>query len=193
MRNISTLLLFAFTALAQSTEPPPVKVGVIEWQKAIMSTQEGQRSAAALQAQFEPRRLDVEGKRIQVEALQERLRRTGGAMDDAARAGLEREIERETRAANRMMEDLNFDLQEAQSGLARRLGANMNGVIEKYITVHGFAVVLEVTKGDPPGAWAAASVDITADIVRDYDRAHPVKALASNSYGASSNRPSGNR
>ena len=192
MRKISTLFLFAFTALAQSTEPPPVKVGVIEWQKAILSTQEGQRSAAALQARFEVRRVDTERKRIELAALQERLRRTGSAMDETARAGLEREIDRGTRTLNRMMEDLNLDLQEEQGMLARKLGVNMSAVIEKYIAVHGFAVVLEITKGDPPAAWAAASVDVTADIVREYDRAHPVK-LASESYGASSNLPSGNR
>src|SRR5689334_15809183 len=108
MKWFAALVILASAALAQSPEPPPVKVGVIEWQKAILSTREGQQRASGLQARFEPRRLEVEKKRIEVEALQERLRRTGAAMDETARAGLEREIDRGTRLVNRLAEDLNL-------------------------------------------------------------------------------------
>jgi outer membrane protein len=178
--------------MAQSPEPPPVKVGVIEWQKAILSTREGQQRTTALQAQFEPRRLEIEKRRIDVEAMQERLRRTGGALDEGARAKLERDIDRGTRGLNRMAEDLNLDMQDEQTNLARELGGKLNAVIQKYIALHGFAVVLEVTKDNPPAAWAAASVDVTAEIVRDYDLAHPVKT-ADVVYGTSSKRPSERR
>jgi outer membrane protein len=180
MRYFAVLFVCAFAMHAQSPEPPPVKVGVIEWQKAIMSTQEGQRRAAALQAQFEPRRAQVEGKRAEIEAWQDRLRRGVAAMDEAARSKIERDIDRGTRLLNRMVEDLNLDIQEEQANVARELGANMNAVIQKFIERHGFAVVLEVTKGEAPAAWSAASADITADVVKAYDLAHPVRRASTN-------------
>ena len=193
MRILAALVLVVSAAEAQSPEPPPVKVGVIDWQKAVLATREGQQRTAMLQSQFEPRRLEIERKRIEVEGSQERLRRTGGALDEGARAKLEREIDRGTRGLNRMAEDLNLDMQEEQANVARELSAKMNAVIEKYIAVHRFAVVLEVTKGEPPAAWAAASVDITAEIVRDYDLGHPVKVTTAADYGTNSKRPSERR
>jgi outer membrane protein len=174
VRHITVLLAFSCAAHAQSLEPPPVKIGVIDWQKAIMSTVQGRQSAAALQARFEPRRAEVEKKRSDLNGLQGKLHQQAATLDETSRARMEREIDRGTRALNRLIEDLDLDLQEEQAATIRELGANMNAVIEKYIVRHRFAVILEVTGGQPPAAWAAASVNLTEEIVKAYDQAYPV-------------------
>ena len=176
LRNTAAMLVLAFALRAQSTEPPPVKVGVIDWRRAIMTTQEGLRRASALQSQFEPRRAQVDGKRAELEALQDRLRRGEAVLDESARQKIGRDIERGSRLLDRMVEDLNFDMQDEQSNLARELGTKMNGVIEKFIARHGYAVILDVSKAEAPATWAAASVDVTADIVKAYDLAHSAAA-----------------
>jgi Skp family chaperone for outer membrane proteins len=118
----------------------------------------------------------VDGKRAELEALQDRLRRGEAVLDESARQKIGRDIERGSRLLDRMVEDLNLDLQDEQSNLARELGTKMNGVIERFIARHGYAVILDVSKVDAPATWAAASVDVTADIVKAYDLAHSAAA-----------------
>jgi outer membrane protein len=51
-------------------------------------------------------------------------------------------------------------------------------IIDQYASRNGFAVVLDVSSPQTPVMWAAAAVDITPEIVKLYDQAHPAAAPA---------------
>ena len=54
------------------------------------------------------------------------------------------------------------------------LGAKMMKIVEEYATQNGFATVLDVSNPQTDVLWAAASTNITPDIIRLYDQAHAV-------------------
>ena len=53
------------------------------------------------------------------------------------------------------------------------LGGKMMKIVEEYATQNAYAVVLDVSNPQTDVLWAAASTNITPDIVRLYDQAHP--------------------
>lgn len=174
-----TLCLAAFAAVFSGlglAQAPPTKIAVINIQGAMASTKEGQRAAAALQAKFDPKRKELEGKQAEIAALQGELSKGSNTMAEAKRAQLTRDIDTKTKALQRDSQDAQEELQLEQNKVLDELGQRMMVVIDKYAKDNGFAVVIDVSSQQTPVLWAASNVDISKDIVELYDKNAPPPA-----------------
>jgi outer membrane protein len=151
----------------------PTKIAIVNIQSAILNTKQGQKAAADVQAKFSPRKTELDKKRSEIDALQEQLRKGSATMSDDAKERLQKDIEAGTKDLNRKGQDMNDDLEAEQGRLMQDLGGRMMKVVEEYATQNGFAVVLDVSNPQTDVLWAAASTNITPDIVRLFDVANP--------------------
>lgn len=158
--------------------PAATKMAIINIQSAILNTKDGQKAAADVQAKFNPRKTDLDKKRSEIDALQEQLRKGSATMSDEAKERLQRQVDSGTKELNREGQDMNDDLEQEQGRIMQDLGARMMKIVEEYATQNGYAVVLDVSNPQTDVLWAAASTNITPDIVRLYDQAHPAPAAA---------------
>jgi outer membrane protein len=158
--------------------PMPTKIAIINIQAAILQTKEGQKASNELQTKFNPRKSTLEKRQTDIQTLQEQLRKGSATMSDEAKAKLERDIDSNTKALNRDAEDLNADVDQDQNRLMNDLGTKMMAVIEQYATQNAYSVVLDVSNPQSPVLWAAAASNITPDIIRLYDQAHPEASAA---------------
>ena len=175
---VLSVLVLGAAALAQAQGQVPTKIAIINVQNAILSTKDGQKAAADLQAKFNPRQQDLEKKQAELAALQDQLRKGSATMSDEAKTKLMRDIDATTTRVNRDTQDARSDLDEAQGKVMQELGGKMMAVMEKYAVQNGFAMVLDVSNPQTPVLWAASAVDITNDIVKLYDQAYPGAAAA---------------
>ena len=175
---VFSALVLGVAALAQAQGQVPTKIAIIHVQNAILSTKDGQKAAADLQATFNPRQQELEKKRTELTALQDQLRKGSATMSEDAKTKLMRDIDATTTRVNRDTQDAQSDLDEAQGKVMQELGGKMMAVLEKYATQNAFAVVLDVSNPQTPVLWAASAVDITNDIVKLYDQAYPGAAAA---------------
>jgi outer membrane protein len=156
----------------------PSKIAVISLQPAIMETKEGSAAGAALQAKYAPRQAEFEKRKADIAALQNQLNKGGAAMDQDARTKLTREIDSKTKSLQRDAQEASEDSQQDMNQVYNQLGDKMLQIIEQYAYQNGYAVVLDVSAQQTPVIWAAGSSNITADIVKLYDLAHPGGTLA---------------
>ena len=156
----------------------PAKIAVISLQPAIMGTKEGAAAGGALQAKYAPRQAEFEKRKADIDALQNQLSKGGAALDQDARAKLTREIDSKTKALQRDAKDTSDDSQQDMNQVYNQLGDKMLQIVEQYAYQNGYAVVLDVSSQQTPVLWAAGSSNITADIVKLYDLAHPGGTLA---------------
>ena len=156
----------------------PTRIAVISLQPAIMGTKEGTAAGAALQAKYAPRQAEFERRKADLAALQDQLRKGGAAMSEDARAKLTREIDSKTKSLQRDAQEASDDSQQDMNSVYNQLGDKMLQIIEQYAYQNGYAVVLDVSAQQTPVIWAAGSSNITADIVKLYDLAHPGSAQA---------------
>jgi outer membrane protein len=156
----------------------PSKVAVISIQQAIMATKEGSAAGAALQQKYAPRQAEFEKRKADIEALGDQLKKGGAAMDEAAKLKLNREIDAKTKSLQRDAQEAGQDSQEDMSKVYNEIGDKMLQVIEPYAYQNGYAVVLDVGGQQTPVIWAAGSANITADIIKLYDQAHPSTSAA---------------
>lgn len=163
----------------EATPPPlPVKVATLFAQNAIISTQEGQKASAALNAKFAPRKDEFARKQTELQSLRDQLKRGQATMSADVKARLNQAIDDKTKEMQRLGEDSQDALEQEEGAMLQQLGEKLLEVVRDYASRNGFAVVIDVSLPNGPVLWASPSVDITNDIVKLYDQAHPAVAAA---------------
>jgi len=177
------------TGAAAAPAAVTTKVGVINIQAAITGTGEGRQAAQELQSQFAPRQTELDNLRKQGEDLQVRIRTTSNAISDEERARMAREAEQLNRTYQRKMQDTQDDFNESQQEVINRLGRKMMDILDKYARDNGYSLILDTSSQQTPVIFAAPATDVTQEIIRLYDQAHPVKNAPPKSTSAPAPKP----
>lgn len=174
-KNLLVLPAFAlgFAALAHAQAAAPTKVAIINVQQAILQTKDGQAASAALQAKFMPERQKLEKRQADIQTLQDQMKKGSATMSDDAKQKLARDIDANQKALQRASEDYDADVQQEEGKIMQDLGQKLMDVLIKYCTQNGYAMVLDVSNQQTPVLWADPSAEITPEIVKLYDQAHP--------------------
>lgn len=177
-------LSLAAAGWAQGGAPAGVKVGIIHIQRAIVESEEGKKAAEKLQAQFTPRRNELQTMQAEVEKLQKQLRDQEKALSDEARSNLVRQIEGKTKEFTRKNEDATNDFQQAEAQVINEIGQKIMKVLDEYARKNGYHVVLDVSSPQSPVLWASTAVDVTDDIIKLYNAASPAGGSGAPAAGA---------
>jgi outer membrane protein len=78
------------------------------------------------------------------------------------------------RKKNEYQEDLNA----AQAEVVNSLGRKMMDVLDRYAQDNGYVAILDSSAQNSPILYASKNIDITQDLIRLYDQAHPAKATS---------------
>jgi outer membrane protein len=186
LRSFAIAVVLAIPAAAQSPAPAAApapagaaqKVAVIQFQEAVLTTQEGQQAAAALKSKFDARKTALDKRQAELELMQDKLKKGGAGMSQEALAKMQSDFTAGSRTFKRDADDLNADVQEEEGKIMQSMASKMGTLIQKYANANGFSVVLDVSSQQTPVLWAAQSANITAEIVKQYDAAFPVKKAA---------------
>lgn len=171
---------FAAMAHAQAAAPSaaPSRVAIIQVQRAILETSDGKKAQAELSTKFQPRRAALEKLQTDIQNLQEQLRKGTATLSEDAKNKLVRDIDANQTRLKRDNEDFEADVQQDEGKIMNELGQKMMDIIIKHSTQNGFAMVINVSDPQTPVLWADPSTDITTDIIKLYDQAHPAGAGA---------------
>jgi outer membrane protein len=161
------MLALVLTLTAQAQQG---KFAVINIQGAIVSTKDGQKAAAELNAKTAPKKKELEQKQNEVNALQDQLNKGSNTLSDSAKNDLYKNIESKKKSLQREVEDAQADLEADQQKLLQQLGQKILAVIEKYSRDNGITMVVDVSSPQTPVLYASPSVDITKEIIELYDK-----------------------
>jgi len=148
---------------------------VINARQAIVSTAEGKQASAELQSQFAPRTSDLENIGKQISDLRQRLDAGQKTLSDEEKVRLQKQIDLLTRQGQRKQDEYQEDVNAAQADVIDRIGRKMIDVLERYGRENGYVTILDTSAQQSPVLYFSNQIDVTQDIVRLYDQAHPVK------------------
>lgn len=177
-KSFAAVVTLILAAPLLSWAQAPKKPASINVQSAILSTKEGQKAAQELQNKFNSRRQALEKRQSDLAALQSRMRSGSATMSQQAKEKLIADIDTQTKAWNQDTQDFNAEIQQEQGKIMNEVGQKMLEVIDKYATAHGILLVADVSNPRSPVLWVDPSDDITNDIIRQYDQAHPLPEAA---------------
>jgi outer membrane protein len=161
---------------APAAAPAATKIAIIAFQQAVLTTQEGQAAASGLKAKYDPKKADLEKRQADLQAIQAKLEKGGDTLAADLRAKMQNDLTVGGRNLNHDAEDLNTSVQEDESKIMQGMAAKMGDIIKNYAAQNGYSIVLDVSSQTTPVLWATPSVNITADIIKLYDQAHPAKS-----------------
>src|SRR5580700_9633855 len=129
---LSTLTALLALACGVASAQTPLKVGVIDMQKALLSTKDGEKAVAEMRAKFAPKQQEFEKRTAELQAKQEQYRKTENTISEEAKATLARDIDVMTKNLQRDTDDARQDADQEQQRMLNDLGQKLMQVLQKY-------------------------------------------------------------
>lgn len=169
-----TALMASVSAFAQA----PQKVAVINMQEALVSTKDGQKAITDLRAKFGPKQAEFQKREQDLQAMQEKYRKTQATLSDEQKAKMERDMESMGRILQRDTDDFKQDTDAEQQKMLNELGGKLMQVVTRYATDNQYTMVFD-DSGQPNNIlFASNAIDITRDVIALYDKAAPTTPTA---------------
>jgi outer membrane protein len=162
------------------------KIAVINVQAAMAATAEGKQAEAEMQSKFAPRENELQEIQKQIDDIQRRLSEGTRTLSTDEKTRLQNNGQLLSRHLQRATDDVNDDVQAAESAVFDNIGPKIIQLLNGYSRDNGYAVVLDASTQDRVVLYGAPELDITQEIVRLYDRTYPVKTASEPSVGAPS-------
>ena len=170
------LLLVTWLAVGQAPAPAPAvsgKLGLVESTRVLADSEEGKAFQAELGRKFGPRQKKIQDLAAEMNKLQSEFQQRQTAVSGAERQQRTLEIQRKQKEAERLNEDLNYDLNAAREEGLGRLRGRLVEVVGKYGEEKQFMAILD--RATAGAIYAGPGVDLTNEILAAYNQQFPVK------------------
>ncbi len=167
------------------------KVGTINIEQAIFSSNEGQRDFQSLSKKFEPKQAELKNTADELDSLQKQLSAQQDKLNDEARDKLVKQIEAKKKGFDRAQQDAQEDFQGQQGEIGNKILTKMAPLIVKYAADHDYGMILDTSQQWPRGPviWYGPAVDITQPVVDAYNAQSGVAAPAAGTTPAKPVKP----
>jgi outer membrane protein len=162
---------FAGLAAAQQQEAPPVKIGFVDVERAVVSIDEGKARLKELQDWAKPRRDELDKITADINNLQEAIAAKRAIASDDALADLNRRLVARQRELEDKQRETKRDFDEKQQAVLKDLGQKLNDVIAKFADSNRYTALFILRQNDV--AYLANSADVTDTVVKLYNQAYP--------------------
>ena len=157
------------TAPAQPPAPFPqgAKVAFFNPQLVFQSSADGRAAVTRVNALIQKKQTENADKAKLLQGNQQKLQTSGSVMNEAARVQLEKEIEKQTKDAERFQQDAQAEINELQQEVQNDFVKKLSPIIEQIATEKGLHIVFNAVESGI--AWASPGLDLTSEVVKKLD------------------------
>jgi Skp family chaperone for outer membrane proteins len=156
--------------------PQGAKVALVNLQQIAQLSVDGKASTAKVQALITRKQTEAAAKAKQLQDNQNKLQQSGALMNDAARAQLEKDIERQTVEQQRFEQDAQAEVTELQTQLQGDFQEKLFPILNQMVVEKGLHVLFSAA--DAGIIAADPGVDLTLEAIKRFDAATAAKAAA---------------
>jgi Skp family chaperone for outer membrane proteins len=166
---------------APAPQPPAAfpqgsKIGLVNLQQIAQLSVDGKASTAKVQALITRKQTEAAAKAKQLQDNQNKLQQSGALMNDAARAQLEKDIERQTVDQQRFEQDAQAEVTELQTQLQGDFQEKLFPILNQMVVEKGLHVLFSAA--DAGIIAADPGIDLTLEAIKRFDAASAAKAAA---------------
>ncbi|MCP4647488.1 MAG: OmpH family outer membrane protein, partial [bacterium] len=125
---MACMLLISFAASSEAA----MKIGVVDFQKAMEISSEGQTAKAIFQKEVEKVQRDLKIKQDELNKLKEEIEVQGAMLNAEARLEKQRQYETRLRDFKRLYEDYQEEMRREDAQLSEKILRKLIAVIEVY-------------------------------------------------------------
>lgn len=180
----SKLSVFAMFVLAAGMLPAAMaqaapaaqsesKIGVINFQRAVIESAEFQKAFNDLQTKFQPRQAALQKAQQELQDIDTQLRASEGKLSASGTAELQARGQRKQTEVDRLSQDLQDDFNAARDDALRLTSTRMAEVLKKLADSKGLDVIIDTGTGAVP--FFRDGMDVTDAAIAAYNAAYPAK------------------
>jgi outer membrane protein len=143
-----------------------VKLAFVDVQRALNECNAGKKARDQFKVQIERVQSKLQRQQNEVQSLKEELEKKGMLMNDEERRNLADEYARKARDFDRNYKDTKDELERKDSEVTGAIVRDLSLVIRNIGEKRGYTMVLEKSSI----LWGAPGIDITDEVIHDYDR-----------------------
>jgi Skp family chaperone for outer membrane proteins len=147
--------------------PAGAKIAFVNLQQVANLSGEGKISTAKVQALMQKKQTEAQARSKALADAQAKLQSSGAILSEAARAQLEKDIERMNIEGQRFQQDAQAEINELSQQLQGEFQQKLFPVLEAVSKEKGIQLLLSAA--DAGVVWADAGLDLTLDTVKKLD------------------------
>ena len=166
---LPALLACAAAVLSPATASAQLKVGIVNFQQALLGTSEMKKASNDLLVKYKPQQDQLEKLQKDLNDIQAKLQdpKTTPAMG----ADLQADGQRKQREATRISEDVQGEADKDRNEILQRGAARMTEVVKKLADDKGLDVVVDTANT----VFFKPALEITEEAIAAYDKTFPAK------------------
>ena len=166
---LPALLACAAAVLSPATASAQAKVGIVNFQRAVLGTSEMKKASNDLLLKYKPQQDELEKLQRDLADIQNKLQ--DPKTPPGAAADLQADGQRKQREAKRITEDVQADAEKDRNDILQRATQRMTDVVKKLADEKGLDVVVDSANI----VFFKPALEITEESIAAYDRTYPVK------------------
>lgn len=160
-------LAVAFVLLFQVAAFAEVKIGVVNVQKAVLTSDYGKEMQQKLKAKFEPMSKEIEREANEIKKMETEMKNQDLALKLDAKQDRQREFRRKLRDHQDSVVAYRQKLQADNQKLRKPIIEKLSQVIKTYGKKNNYTVILQVTPGV---LYGAEGVDVTDEVIVELNK-----------------------
>ncbi|HEY4087236.1 MAG TPA: OmpH family outer membrane protein [Bryobacteraceae bacterium] len=160
------------------------KVALINMQQAVAQTKEGQVQIGELQKKYGPKEQEFQKRAQEIQTKQDQLKKTQATLSDEAKANLEADITKLQTALQRDQQDTQTDSQEDEDRMVQGIYGKLVQATTKVAQANQIMLVFDVSSQPNNLVCCGSAMDITKQVVEEYDKANPSAGAAATTNAA---------
>jgi outer membrane protein len=171
--KLSMLMPVALLIAAPHLRAQLSKVVWVDFERAVVESAEGKKSSEKFNAALQAKQADVEKRQKELDDAQKKLQTGARTLSDAAKADLQKDIDKKTTDLQRINEDAQKELQTLRDELLRPIAERATALLNALAQEQGYTVVVDTSNPESNIIWANPKNDITAELTKRIDAATP--------------------
>ncbi len=163
--GLVSAIVALFALLSSAAASADLKLAYVDMQRALNDSNAGKRAKGEFRSEISRLQSKLQRQQQEVQALKDELERKGPLMRDDERRNLQDDYTRKLRDFERSYKDSKDELQQRDNEVTGAIIRDLAYVVRNVGERGGYTVVLE--KGSL--LWAAPSIDITDEVIREYN------------------------
>lgn len=147
------------------------KVGVIDFQRAVVDSAEFKKAYAELEAKYKPKQDALQKAQQTLQDIQAQLSATQGQLSQAGAAELQAKGQRTQVTVDRLTQDLQEDFEADRDAALRVVTTRYTDVLKKLAADKGLDLIADTSALH----FFGPTLDVTDAAIAAYNAAHPAK------------------
>ena len=147
--------------------PAGAKIAFFNPQAVFQASADGRAAVARVNALIQKKQTENADKAKLLQGNQQKLQTSGSVMNETARVQLEKEIEKQTKDAERFQQDAQAEINELQQEVQNDFVKKLSPIVEQLAIEKGLHLVFNASESGI--AWATPGLDLTAEVIKKLD------------------------